>query len=116
MAGFQRCSCCGQAGRKITGCSCKKLTGFTHVCLREAADADCQNSKNMLAGKVRASIRKWNLFTVKLLVDLADRAEKTIRKTIRKWSLFTLHLVDRADRADVSAEDRDDPIVLGPWV
>ena len=33
--GFQCCSCCGQPGKKVTTCSCKKLDGNTHQCLKQ---------------------------------------------------------------------------------
>ena len=51
--GFQRCSCCGQAGRKITTCSCRHHDGKPgiHRCLKlEGRGPTVPNLKKILIG------------------------------------------------------------------
>jgi hypothetical protein len=59
--GFQCCSCCGQPGRKVTTCSCKKLEGNTHQCRKQLGET----AKKQL-NKV---IRKWVFIVFSMLTQ-----------------------------------------------
>ena len=66
--GFQCCSCCGQPGRKITACSCRKQTGKMHKCLKLIKQEQHQKERNQT--------RKWLYFSLALLQQL-EQEEQT---------------------------------------
>ena len=59
--GFQCCSCCGQSGKEVTTCSCKKLAGNTHQCLKQLTET-AQKQLNKV-------IRKWVFFVFSVLAQ-----------------------------------------------
>ena len=59
--GFQCCSCCGQPGRKITTCSCRRQTGNRHQCLNLIKQKQGEQKKE------RSQTRKWLYFSLALL-------------------------------------------------
>ena len=59
--GFQCCSCCGQPGRKITTCSCRRQTGNKHQCLNLIREKQEEQKKE------RSQTRQWLYFSLALL-------------------------------------------------
>ena len=65
---FQCCSCCGQPGRKITTCSCRRQTGNRHQCLKLVKQEHQQDERNQ--------IRKWLYFSLALLQQPEQEQER----------------------------------------
>ena len=73
-----KCSCCGAAGRRVTGCSCQG--GKSHTCLKENPTTDKKEDPRFTAHKSKV---------VTVFANLAEDESKNIRS----WAHLTRSVV-----------------------